>query len=63
MDSKERLLMGEASVATVAAAHKINQLLEDGVLPGSAAMKIASKRWLRACAVPMVSFGPLTVPC
>ena len=57
MDSRERLLINEASVATGIAACKINQLLDDEVLPDSAAVKVAGRRRLHACAVPMVSLG------
>ena len=57
MDSRERLLINEASVATGVAACKINQLLDDEVLPDSAAAKVADRRRLHACAVPMVSLG------
>lgn len=62
MDSKERLLIGEASAATGVAARKINQLLADAVLPGSVAMKVANRRRLHACAVSMVSFGAADGP-
>lgn len=57
MDPKERLLINEASVATGIVARRINQLLDDEFLPGSAAMKVANRRRLHAYAVPMVSFG------
>ncbi len=62
MDSKERLLIGEASAATGVAARKINQLLDDAVLPGSAAMKVANRRRLHACTVSKVSFGAADGP-
>ena len=57
MDSRERLLINEASVATGIAACKINQLLDDEVLPDSTAVKVADRRRLHAYAVPMVSLG------
>ncbi|MDE0344449.1 MAG: hypothetical protein OXI66_01520, partial [Boseongicola sp.] len=57
MHSRERLLINEAPVATGIAACKINQLLDDEVLPDSAAAKVADRRRLYACAVPMVSLG------
>lgn len=57
MESKERMPIGEASIVTGGAARKINQLPDDGALPGSTAMKIANRRRFRAYAVPMVSFG------
>ena len=57
MASRERLLINEASVATGVAARKINQLLDDEVLPDSTAVKVADRRRLHAHAVPMVSLG------
>ena len=57
MGSSERLLINEAPVPTGVAACKINQLLDDEVLPDSAAARVASKRRLHAFAVPMISFG------